>query len=61
MVLTYRTFIEPEEIQAETGVKPIAIPMQPTTETVLEVDDATTQEQIEQIDASMLTRGFRRV
>lgn len=60
MVLTYRLYIEPEAIIAESSVKPLTIPVQPTTECAVEVSDTTPPEDIERVDAAMATRGYIR-
>lgn len=58
--LTYRYYLEPEALSAESGIKGIEVPMQPTVETVVNVPDGTDIKQIEQLDAAMSSRGYVR-
>lgn len=59
--LTYRYYIEPMDLESESGIQGIQIPMQPTVESVVNIPDQTKTEQIEQLDAAMGSRGYRRV
>ena len=59
--LTFRYYIEPQALEAESGIKRIAIPLQPTVEVVINIPDETKPEQIEQLEAAMRSRGYEPV